>query len=108
MTSNSPQIESIKARYKASLNDKKKLIDFHITNIEKHTNVPFSGSGANDLFAQIHGDLHKLAGSSGMYDYLDIAEVSRNAMEDVASEDCSSLLDSLRKLSELLGSHFSR
>jgi HPt (histidine-containing phosphotransfer) domain-containing protein len=71
----SPQVQQLKARYKASLPEKSAQI----------AELQRSLLGENAILQQslqdIHEYLHKLAGSAGMYDYADIAVLARAAMQ---------------------------
>ena len=46
--------------------------------------------------------LHKLVGSSGMYGYSDIAQLSRAAMQSNQRNDAQLLVEQLNKLRDLL------
>ncbi len=69
----SPQILALKERYKSSLVDKMQSLSDYLIAIE-------SDDATLDQVAELRGFLHKLAGSSGMYDYDDISVASRKAM----------------------------
>ena len=58
-------------------------------------------SNLSKLYEEIHGDLHKLAGSLGMYGYDDLALQARLAMQFSLDEQKQELDESLVKLSLL-------
>lgn len=94
----SPQIQAIRERYKSSLPEKAELIAEQIDLISS------SKAGSLD---ECHGVLHKLAGSSGMYGYEDIALLCRSAMARVQDMDTIQLLNELTDLKDLLEKHVS-
>lgn len=94
----SSQIQAIRERYQASLPEKAELITSQIDALSNST---------KDAFSEAHSVLHKLAGSSGMYGYSDIALICRSAMESAQNQDLSSLLQQLSELKELLEQHSS-
>lgn len=105
MNNNSSEINEIKGRYKASLVDKKKLIDdyvFQLETLEAQSAVSVKVDG---VLNNIHDDMHKLAGSSGMYGYMDIASTSRLVMKNVVGKDKLETLKNLKQLSDLLGTY---
>jgi len=53
MTQDSPQVQEIRARYKASLSDKAQMINEYLTAFQENSN--------DELLTQIRGELHKLA-----------------------------------------------
>ena len=93
---NIESINEIKARYKSSFVDKKKIIDEFLSELDR------SSGSATILYQKIHSDLHKLAGSLGMYGYDDMAVNARMGMEFADNEDKQSLEGSLKKLSVML------
>jgi HPt (histidine-containing phosphotransfer) domain-containing protein len=67
----SPQVKAIRQRYKASLKGKSDMVnDYLVLLIEP------SGT-SDDKLHNIYLELHKLAGSSGMYGYQDISDLAR-------------------------------
>jgi chemotaxis protein histidine kinase CheA len=102
MTQDSDQVRALRQRYKTSLLAKADSIkeQVHEIAVSEHANT--------QLLNALHADLHKLAGSSGMYGYTDIAELTRAAMQDIAEQSNSELLKHLRKLTDLLEHHAKR
>lgn len=92
----SPQIQAIRERYKISLPEKAELIAELLEELTQ-SNL--------DAFANSHSALHKLAGSSGMYGYDDIAELCRNAMISAQQEDTQLLIQQLSELISMLEKH---
>lgn len=95
MTSDSPQIAEIKLRYQQSFAEKAEMIAEHIT---AHLSDESSEISAQDTREM----LHKLAGSSGMYEYNDISSVCRSAMERIDRKDFTALVNRLEHLKDLL------
>ena len=81
MSSDSPQIVAIRARYKASFSEKKQLIDEYV---ERLSDEPTDKL----VLSELHGELHKLAGSSGMYGYDDISRLCREIMQEIVNDCC--------------------
>jgi len=102
MANESPQIQAIQARYRQSFPEKKSMIDAYLDNI-----VNLGQDGNEQAIAQTlqdcHSELHKLAGSFGMYNYQEIASVCRDAMSSVMARDIQLTSDLLQKLSTLIG-----
>ncbi len=89
----SPQIQAIKERYKASFGEKKAIVEQIVMDL-----------GSGDDLQPAREELHKLAGSSGMYGYDDIALVCRMAMREIDTKEMDDLKYSLNKLIKLLSS----
>lgn len=92
----SPQIQAIRERYKISLPEKAELIAEQVEALTQ--------ADAN-AFEESHNALHKLAGSSGMYGYDDIAVLCRNAMLSAQKKDAQLLIQQLSELIALLETH---
>jgi len=90
----SPQILSIRERYKESLLEKAKLIEGLIHSLGNPT--------TSRSIKAAHEELHKLAGSSGMYGYDQVSALCRTAMKSAADEETASLLEQLTELKSLL------
>ena len=93
---NSQQIQAIRERYKNSLPEKTKVISELIDAIEKPQ---------PDAMENAYNVLHKLAGSSGMYGYDEIADLCRVAMSNARGNNASELGSKLSQLHELLENH---
>jgi len=95
MSVDSPQIKAIKERYKASFPEKLVILQTLREAVENEAD-----------FEYVHEELHKLAGSSGMYGYDDIAGLCRLAMQytgkDSANRQPSKLLSTLGEVINLL------
>jgi len=95
MKNESRQIQELKYRYKLSLDDKANMIDDYFRNVVE------SKSLDSHMLEELNGFLHKLAGSSGMYGYEDIASLSResmNSIQECRKEDVEKNLVNLRNL----------
>jgi len=62
---------------------------------------------ANDVLLKselesCHGELHKLAGSFGMYGYTEVSETCRASMAAISSASVNEALTLLKKISALL------
>lgn len=90
-----PQVQAIRARYKASFPEKAKMIINCISLIDDKSVVESD-------FLEIKEHLHKLAGSSGMYGYQDVCDVARSSMVSAESGDSASVLSGLQQLRDLL------
>jgi len=101
MPQNSPQIQAIIDRYKASFVEKKQMIDEHGESIE-------SNNTDEQNLEIIHGDLHKLAGSAGMYEFDDIAKFARDGMANIRQSEFDKLLINIKKISQLLEEYSSK
>jgi len=92
---NSANINAIQARYKASFVEKKMMID------EYRSQLCDSSGSQPELYEQVHAELHKLAGSLGMYGYDDLAVQARLAMQFSSAQEKQPLDESLQRLSVL-------
>lgn len=90
----SPQIQAIKQRYKESLKEKAVMVAEFRSKIEIDTEF--------DLMKE---ELHKLAGSSGMYGYQDLADTCRAAMGSIDSEAIGALSEQLNLIIGLLNQY---
>ena len=95
----SPQVAAIIERYKSSLIEKAELINQHLRNLVNEESVQQSA------LEDANQDLHKLAGSSGMYGYVDVSDLARLAMRNIADNDLKNLELSLLQLRNLLQAH---
>lgn len=93
MTSESAQILAIRARYKKSLVEKAAIIEERTALIKNSSSQELA-----ETLAAYRDELHKLAGSSGMYGYQDICDLCRRAMSNI---DASELTDMETRSSEL-------
>lgn len=93
MSQDSLQILSIKNKYKASFPMKISLM------IGVKESVL---SGTPESLVNAHEELHKLAGSAGMYGYSDIASLCRLSMEQINKQSTTEVLTSLEQLISLL------
>ena len=100
-TSESPQVAAIRARYQTSLMEKSQLIDNHAKAVNKANSEAAMQAATHEL----REDLHKLAGSSGMYGYTDISEVCRKAMRVVDNNVTDELESCLAELQDLIKVH---
>jgi len=91
----SPQIAAIKLRYQQSFPEKIELIT-------EHLGAQLAGEDGDISVQDTREMLHKLAGSSGMYEYNDISSVCRSAMDRIDQEDFTALVNRLEHLKELL------
>ena len=89
----SPQIQAIRERYKRSFTEKIELITEHINAL------PQAEAG---VMESAHEMLHKLAGSSGMYGYDDIAALCRVAMLNAQQSKADVLIQNLSELKSAL------
>ena len=80
MHQDSPQIQQLKSRYKASLPEKSAQI------AELQSLLQSGQPSVPQTLKDIHEFLHKLAGSAGMYDYDDIAALARASMQFVITQ----------------------
>jgi len=96
MNNESIEIQAIKSRYKSSLVEKAEMINSYINQV---LDTDFSEI---EVYENLNGDLHKLAGSSGMYGYQDIADISRSSMKCIVNGDKETLQTNLVSLRNLL------
>ncbi len=87
----SPQVLALQERYKASFPEKRRLI----------LDLRNSFNNGGDI-AEVKQELHKLAGSSGMYGYSNIASICREAMDSIDSEHQDKVNGFLDRLIDLL------
>ena len=100
---NTDKIQKLRDRYKSSLVDKSVVISDLLLMISTDGSNPIDGVGAIDKACiEIHQYLHKLAGSSGMYGYPEIAQLSRAAMHSSQVKDAQLLVEQLNKLRDLV------
>lgn len=104
MSNDSPQIQALRARYRESFPEKMAVIDGCLENL-KCLFHEGDDQAIKQEFDVIHAELHKFAGSFGMYNYQDIATVCRDAMTSISSRDTQLVLDLLTKLSAMIASH---
>ncbi len=100
MENDSPQIKAIRARYKTSLNEKAELIERYIAELSEDSskNIP-------ENITIFRSELHKLAGSSGMYGYQDVCDLCRQAMDRIDTQNLAELPSITSQLHELLLSY---
>ncbi|GAA6137196.1 hypothetical protein NBRC116583_09430 [Arenicella sp. 4NH20-0111] len=87
----SPQIQEIKARYKASFPEKANMLSGFMRVV--------STGGELTILRE---ELHKLAGSSGMYSYDDISSLCRKAMQSIDNDQLENLHNELSQLINLV------
>lgn len=96
MSDESEQIQAIRSRYKHSLSEKSEQISQYLNSIMDVEDF------SDQIFTDLHEHLHKLAGSSGMYGYDDVASHSRQAMQQIVNNDEAGLTSNLLALRNLL------
>ncbi|MCH2189959.1 MAG: Hpt domain-containing protein [Gammaproteobacteria bacterium] len=84
MTEDSPQIQQLKVRYRQSFPEKLAIIRKARSELLQENNITFARE-----------ELHKLAGSSGMYGYSELAANCRSAMEKLDTRDSLSSLEAI-------------
>ncbi len=87
--SESPQIKALKELYKSSLNKKIDLLERHRSDLR---------DDSGHRLSEVYEDLHKLAGSSGMYGYDEISSCCRDTMTRQNNTDMIEGLESLINL----------
>ena len=92
----SSQIQAIRERYKVSLPEKAELVAELVDALAQ---------ASPNAFDESHSALHKLAGSSGMYGYDDVALLCRSAMLSCQQQDTQSLVRQLSELISMLEKH---
>ena len=98
---NSSKIQKLKDDYKRNLLEKSAIISELLLMIS--ADAPNSDAGISDVnLNEIHQYLHKLAGSSGMYGYPEIAQLSRSAMQSSDRKAIQLLVEQLSELRDLL------
>lgn len=100
-TPESPQVAAIRARYQSNLMEKAKLLATRSDAIRKAQSEQVLQQARQDL----REDLHKLAGSSGMYGYNDISALCRKAMSDVDDNDAGELDKCMAELQDVIRQH---
>ena len=101
MLNDSPQVQEIKKRFLASFSDKRDVINAHIEAIE-------NSKGLSDdklLKAELdlsYAELHKYAGSFGMYGYDEISKACRCVMKLIEADEVLEMLTLMKILSTLL------
>jgi len=81
MKPESPKIADIRERFKSSLLDKADVLGGYLDKIVESEELNV------ELLSELREDLHKLAGSTGMYGYDDLAKMSREAMDLIDAGD---------------------
>lgn len=97
MEDDSPQIKAIRARYKTGLHEKAELIEQYKAEL-----CDGCSENAHQDHALFRAELHKLAGSSGMYGYHDVCDLCRHAMSCIDNKDLAELTSAATELHELL------
>ena len=95
----SPQVQALKERYKASLPEKVELI-------REQIELVYAASASDESIEEASQVLHKLAGSSGMYGYDDINVLCRAAMSSLGSKNTEESVDILQQVIELLEQYY--
>ena len=100
MESDSPQIKAIRARYKAGFTEKAIMVEkFALELSENHP------KGLQERHRLFRDELHKLAGSSGMYGYHDVCDLCRRAMYCIDNDQITELMIVSSQLHKLLTTH---
>lgn len=94
----SPQIKALKERYKVSFTEKVELLN-------QQRDIFADGNPSSQQLVELHQLLHKLAGSSGMYGYLDINVLCREIMGKIDVSNVADLVKQINKLTLLLEDH---
>lgn len=94
MNIDSPQVQALKQRYRDSLKEKSLVVTEMLDQLGR----------VEDLLP-IREELHKLAGSSGMYGYSDISETCREAIKSIDDGKESALPLYLNRLIGLIEQH---
>jgi HPt (histidine-containing phosphotransfer) domain-containing protein len=97
----SDKIQKLKDAYKSSLLDKSAIVSELLLKISADASNSDAGISDENL-VEIHQYLHKLAGSSGMYGYSEIAQLSRAAMQSSKCKAIRLLVEQLSELRDLL------
>lgn len=97
--SESSQVQAIRARYKHSLPDKVNMVsDLLFALTEPKTDL-------DEALNNINEDVHKLAGSSGMYGYDDVSNLAREVICHIENREMQQIEASLLELRNLLQQH---
>jgi HPt (histidine-containing phosphotransfer) domain-containing protein len=100
---NTDKLQLLKDQYKLSLMDKSVLISELLLMLSIEGSNAINNSDTGDkAYIETHQCLHRLAGSSGMYGYSDIAELSRAAMQSSQRNDAPLLVEQLNELRDLV------
>lgn len=99
MNPESQQIKQLRHRYKGSLLEKADIVSEHL-----HSLLDMESPDESKL-KTIRDDLHKFAGSSGMYGYDDIAGAAREGMAMIDDMNEVQLHHKLIALRNLLRGH---
>jgi HPt (histidine-containing phosphotransfer) domain-containing protein len=94
----SPQIKALKERYRASFPEKVELL-------RQQREVITHDQINSQQRLQVNELLHKLAGSSGMYGYLEINASCREIMVEIDVLDVATLVVMITELMMLLERH---
>lgn len=98
MNSDSNEIQTLRDRYKESLYEKSNTIN-------EHLHLLLDNDESLNIVGPLRDDLHKLAGSLGMYGYSGLAKIARQAMNIIDEGDVGSLEHELLNLRNLLREH---
>ncbi|RBP49258.1 Hpt domain-containing protein [Arenicella xantha] len=96
MSVESPTIVALKQRYKASLPEKIEELVLHIAALNAE------GGNGRESLQELHGFLHRLAGSTGMYGYDDLSALCQSGIKFIQQEDLNNLAAELQRLREML------
>lgn len=106
---NSNKIQELRDRYRESFVDKSEVIVEFLQSLSDYIQTPLNPQtpvnrqrGRAKVCNEIHEYMHKFAGSSGMYDYPDIAELCRAAMRSSSQNEVQLLAEQLSDLRDLL------
>lgn len=94
----SPQIKALKERYRASFPEKIEILRQQCETIA-------DGQICSKQRLQVNEELHKLAGSSGMYGYHEINTSCREIMAEIDVSDAATLVPKITGLMLLLEQH---
>ena len=96
---NSDRINELRLRYQRSLAEKAESISKLLVQVREQA------LEKDDLQVAVHEYLHKLAGSSGMYGYQDIADLCRKTLEELETNELAGLAERLVQIRNLLQQH---
>lgn len=100
MEDDSPQIKAIRARYQSSLKEKAEFVEQYSAELSD-----VDSENYQENLAFFRAELHKLAGSSGMYGYKDVCDLSRRAMSCIDNDELTELQSINAQLHKLLKSY---
>ena len=103
MLNDSPQVQAIRARFRNSFDEKKQIIDTFLSNLEVFQKQGDDGLLGDEL-ESCHAELHKFAGSFGMYGYTEISGKCRAVMKAISNKKNDETITLLSEISVLLGS----